>query len=1256
MLSTALTLLALGGATAQDRLPDQLDLLRGADRTPQLKLLLDLSYSMALGHASSPCAWYLGQLGRAPTDTLNRIEQLVAVLTGCRSPNDGIIDRWASQIVFSVDGYLGSNLGPPFPPLTFPEIFPFPTTGPTYSTDAASLEAALVGLPNLVLFDAGTPLARGYRISTEDFDSTFTDSNTEQCRENAIIVMTDGEGNGPSATFDWIQNTSNLTVRDAFGCFVSEQCSFGFEPPHPDEAAEYLYGEPDELHDALTRVDGIQPIRTHTIDFNAPEDAKELLRAMAEEGGGSYFPADNYDQLASAFNSAIYQVNANADASFQGITVQGDGVFAGNFVYQNLIQGSARSGHWYGNIKKFCLFPDPPTYQDCYLEPGPGPGEWLLNPNPRDVWTGRTGFGTRVGGAGERILSSLVGAPTEVAPAGTPANQPPFGRNIITWKENQFSYVNITDLDFRDTRSITDVRHFSLINKLYGYTFANGATIPNNPNLYLPVAYDVWPLADSVNGDQVLLKYSATCGENSGDNCYLATVSNAGMLHIIDAVTGDERSAVIPLHFFRPNHVAHNILSDILDQPTPNFTRRYYYDGGVSLYHDDSNQNGYIDSTEEAFLIAGFGRGGAGYMAWEVSEMPNGLMNQNRVWPLVRDQQTGLKYLRDTWATPWVGRLRMISSLIAGDPVAIFPSGHEADLDAPDAPFAEIRNIVTQPSYDTETSPFTATCADLGIPAGICRTPTAQEVCAVLGPPCGPWTSSTCVPCLNPAGCGSTNPPCYDWPGFSNPLFATTDLSQFGISRLYPLLVNAGPYHYQNGNTRGIAYRIAFTRVNLQPNDTLEILDDVGNVIDTYHNFVTVPGQQIYSSWIYSPGFRLRVATNGIDDAEAYGIEIDHIQVIRDVVPSAPEPVLPTVYVASLRGWVSRQSFHPIPGPNDASQGSALLLRFTSDCSQAQLGPTETCIDQSTSTDTEDLRYLTCPISAEPNVLVEGGLARGIYFGDECGQVWSFTLGRDELTWTARRLLTTNQRENGFTVPGRESRNYRKIFSKSDLVVSTCTGRRAIGVYFGTGNLQRPAAIANGASPSQVVLPNLEDPLVTQVGSAASNRDIIGVVWDTTDVPSGGYTLADLADATTTPEVNARIGARNGFFIELDRDEKSLRRPLVLDGVANFQTYQPTTAATECDDAVGNSFFYAFDNCTAAPVQPNATGPSDRRVLLNDSSLIGGEIVVATPKDGDPVVLAGDGRQGHEANMSTLVDPDRRGPRFRLFLWRINVD
>ena len=151
-----------------------------------------------------------------------------------------------------------------------------------------------------------------------------------------------------------------------------------------------------------------------------------------------------------------------------------------------------------------------------------------------------------------------------------------------------------------------------------------------------------------------------------------------------------------------------------------------------------------IDTDEEAAIIVGLGRGGRGYYLFNVNRfdgVPTDDHNPPR--PLLADESTGFRNLRDTWAAPWTGFMEVAPG--EQRTVAIFPSGHVPELDAASAPFASLPTAAPLASNDIESTPFQVACADLGIPADVCETPDANAFCADLGLSCS--SGGSCDPC-----------------------------------------------------------------------------------------------------------------------------------------------------------------------------------------------------------------------------------------------------------------------------------------------------------------------------------------------------------------------------------------------------------------------------------------------------------------------------------------------------------------------------
>jgi hypothetical protein len=285
----------------------------------------------------------------------------------------------------------------------------------------------------------------------------------------------------------------------------------------------------------------------------------------------------------------------------------------------------------------------------------------------------------------------------------------------------------------------------------------------------------------------------------------------------------------------------------------------------------------------------------------------------------------------------------------------------------------------------------------------------------------------------------------------------------------------------------------------------------------------------------------------------------------------------------------------------------AVQARFTRDCNAGA-----NCFDRSNSR-RADLKHMTCAISAEVSVYTVAGKLSSLYWPDECGQI--FKAWHDGTDWNVKRLLYVNKTPNMQAMNQGRSKDFRKFFQRLDLVPSVCPGKKVTGVYFGTGNLQRPSAT---------------DELSKQPANntPAGDRDVVGVLWD--DGSIANLDLSALKDVTGIEEleendlVSTTQDPKYGWFWQLEKDEKALRRPLVFQGAAYWKTYQPTIAAAECENASGRDRIYAVNNCSAKALVDNpSTNSIQDREVWSASTDIGGDLLVLSPETGPPLVTHG---------------------------------
>ena len=387
---------------------------------------------MANGHQATTCQHayenQFGYWGNAAYP-LNRLEMVQAVLTGCQTTTDGVLDQWANRVMFAIRQFEGSNTN---------LVANFDPT----LANTLSLEAAVLGLSP----GGGTPLARAYGLAAEHISTFFTDANSEQCRQNYVVVMSDGEGNGGgSTTVSFAAGNTPVTYWDT---------GTNGGGPHADDAARYMAfqdSNPSLYVDSVPGVTGIQPIRTFAIGFTAPTAARGLMIDMATNGDGQYYDANSYTQLNDAFTQIILSVVARSNVAFNPGTVQNDGLFSGNYIYVTSFRPYDQ-GNWHGTTKKYCVTPSSPADDTCLFLVD-GSGNLTTNTQPLDIWTNSRNVEATVGGAGQVIWNTLMGVTAETDPV--PSN-PLTRRTIYTWRPGQPGYVRLDGTNADEGRRILE--------------------------------------------------------------------------------------------------------------------------------------------------------------------------------------------------------------------------------------------------------------------------------------------------------------------------------------------------------------------------------------------------------------------------------------------------------------------------------------------------------------------------------------------------------------------------------------------------------------------------------------------------------------------------------------------------------------------------------------------------------------------------------------------------------------------------------
>lgn len=1135
--------------------PDQVDVFYQIGVKPQVELLLDTSSSMNGSSAVSVCPWYQtsGPLAPVSAGGMNKKHhQLRASLLGCNSADDGILDKWSSKVSFAIRGFSGgSTLLAPF------------------GTGHAGLEAAIVGFG----LSGGTSMTLGLRQAGADFQG-FDDSNSLSCRPNIVLLLSDGNPNTAGGTFDYECDAPSPPDSLTYGA-GEPWCGAGYLAGSTAPAS----GAPIVCTPALTTpyqdmvcgVTGNQPIETYTIGFGRSGSFSPTnLQRIATLGKGQYFFASNVSALDNAFDTIINAMADRAIVTYAPPAISLDGVFAGNRAYTASFKPSS-DGFWTGNVKSSCVLPNvsptgnfDATATCYYVRDGSNPKKVVGNAAAVDLYSGTNAADAAVGGVGQLLRNRLA-----TTPAGATPRAPLFPRTILTWKPGSSALIAASAANLGPDDLFTHgIERIKTINRLHGYTYDADLTDggPNDddvtgldPDDTDPLAVAAWPLGEALNSKLQLVTYG-------GGTQYILMAANDGMLHAFNAATGQETSALLVGEALAPNNAANFSVKDAMGVVNEDVRHPYLLDGQLRLYHEDLDADLRIDPAERASLIVGLGRAGAGYYLIDMGSFSGTFTTAaNRVFPLLRTPGTHFEDLADTWAAPWVGKMKVGG---ATRRVAIFGSGHERGFDDPAA----------------------------AIPSSL---PGEYVVSAPINVPC-----STLVATSSLAGAYCN----FMFPGVGYPDVVPND-------------VVLGPIELPNA----VAYRVRFGTFAVDPNDELRLQGGEGSTAAILRGGLPIGH---VSEWVYDDQLAINLITDGVQTLDP-GFVLDSVD-YRVATAGPPRRRSPSIYVVDLDRWNG-----PAPGPapaqafTSATDDRGMLLRFTADCGGSDLG--SRCFDGSLGGAYADLANMRCPISAEVSVLEVGGRAERAYVGDECGQIWRLSMDPATGSWAVERIFNAN---SDVALPGgwpaigaAPVRDVRKIQRRIDLVRSRCSGKTSIGLYFGTGNLQRPTA----------------------TDELPGRGDIAGVIWDDGTLGSGTG-IANLDDVSTTNSISPPAvvaSGKKGWFFTLRANERMLRDPLVFARTAYFKTFRPTTAATECSPGSGEDAIYSVDSCSAEAYNDsngNGVKTFDERLAQVAGGDIGASPSILATRD--TVVVLGDNGQ-----LNQRFNADYR--RARMLNWRI---
>ena len=414
------------------------------------------------------------------------------------------------------------------------------------------------------------------------------------CQQNFVIIFTDGSWNGGAAGFNNVDGTKGAPYADDYPNTLADIAMYYYmndlAPAVDDEVPinfvdkanwqhMVTYGVTFGVKGHLTPDDYVlyhtDPTKTVYPAWPDPlgSDADAKMAKIddvwhaAVNGRGEYFSASNPEELAASLRAALNDIMARI-GSGASVSVNGEEIDAGAVVYQSLYATEA----WSGDVKAYSV-------------------DQATGEIQRDVplWSAEEELESTDWDTG-RIIATYDGT------SGMPFR---YDDSTVA-RRDQFALLD---------GNSTTAQH--MVNYLRGDSsleVEKGGTFRNR---YVRLADNTMrdaKLGDIVHSSPFYQRYVKVDGTTEYGVLFVG--GNDGMLHAFDAETGRERFSYVPRLVFE------NL--KYLTQSA--YSHKYYVDLTPTL----------VNTGSEAILIGGFGKGGKGYYALDMSD-PDSITTEDQL-------------------------------------------------------------------------------------------------------------------------------------------------------------------------------------------------------------------------------------------------------------------------------------------------------------------------------------------------------------------------------------------------------------------------------------------------------------------------------------------------------------------------------------------------------------------------------------------------------------------------------------------------
>lgn len=512
------------------------------------------------------------------------------------------------------------------------------------------------------------------------------------CKKNFIVFMSDGSPNSNSYYNDIGGTLTSAKAYRGTTCTNHAGNPFSGGGRCAQEIASWgvsvdlkTGGEWDRPAGDPSAQLRVQNIITHTVGMGpaaiAGEDEKDFMQFVATQGGGQYFPAGNEAQLTQAFQTILNGAQTSIPYTYTAPSIpfdQNNAAISGDNIYVPVLKPDVHK-LWYGNVKKYQIsyeLSDPSDSTSAKQivirdkDSDPAIDSNFLFVDSTDKWNDGASDGgdPALGGAasqmvapssGHRNLYTYLGSNTDLTA----------DVNLVEADNNGIDATVLGDLTETALSSLGGSFNDKKEVLLDWMSWKNDATLSDGNGSTVTVSHE-GEIGAPLHTQPLLVR--------SGGSGYLFIATTEGVLHALDASSGEELWAFMPKELldtipdlFVSDWNASKPHSDA-GEPIPSndhghVTKPTYGLDGPTVVYTANNGNRY--------LVQGMRRGGNHYYALDITDPENPEM----AWQ-INGGNGDFAQLGQTWSKPIFTKIEYEGASAAE--VLIFGGGYDTDQDS----------------------------------------------------------------------------------------------------------------------------------------------------------------------------------------------------------------------------------------------------------------------------------------------------------------------------------------------------------------------------------------------------------------------------------------------------------------------------------------------------------------------------------------------------------------------------------------------